>query len=60
MLVIKRKPGQTVWVGAMAITVVQVDRGTVKLGFAGPREVRVERDEIRGTVRGDEREDGGC
>ncbi len=46
MLVLSRKTGETVRVGSeIELVVLGVNRGRVKLGFAGPREVSIRRGE---------------
>jgi carbon storage regulator CsrA len=47
MLYIKRKPGQRIFVNeSLVITVDSIRGGTVKLGFDGPRSMRVMREEL--------------
>ncbi len=46
MLVLSRKTGETIRVGSkIELVVLGVNRGRVKLGFAGPREVLIRRGE---------------
>lgn len=48
MLVLSRKRGQVIVVGDdVRITVVEVDRGKVRLGIEAPPGVAVDREEIR-------------
>ena len=47
MLVLKRKVGQTVIVDhEMVVTVLEVEGSYVRLGFDGPRDMKVDRGEI--------------
>jgi len=47
MLVLSRKIGETIRVGSeLELVVLSVNRGRVKLGFAGPRDVRIRRGEF--------------
>jgi carbon storage regulator len=47
MLVLSRKAGERILIGAdVELTVLGVQQGRVKLGFAGPREVPIHRDEL--------------
>lgn len=47
MLVLSRRKGEAVRVSEnLRIVVLDVTRGRVKLGFAGPRELTVEREEV--------------
>ncbi len=44
MLVLTRKTGETIRVGAeIEVVVLEVTRGKVKLGFAGPRNIPIRR-----------------
>jgi len=45
MLVLARKVGQCVRVGDVQVIVREVRGRKVRLGFVGPREVKIERDE---------------
>jgi len=48
MLVLTRKVGEEIVIGNnIRITVVEVGPGRVKIGIAAPRDVRIDRDEIR-------------
>lgn len=50
MLVLSRKIGETIRIGAeIDLVVLDVSRGRVKLGFAGPRNVEVRRGELDGS-----------
>jgi len=47
MLVLTRKPGETVVVGnSIRITVIELSPGVVRLGFDAPPEVSIYREEI--------------
>ncbi len=63
MLVLSRKVGETILIGDnIAVTVVQVNPGNVRLGVVAPQEVTIVREEIRGQVKsgsgGEERQAG--
>jgi carbon storage regulator len=46
MLVLSRKIGETIRIGAgLDVVVLDVHRGRVKLGFAGPRDISIRRGE---------------
>ncbi len=48
MLVLTRKVGEEIVIGNnIRITVVEVGPGRVKIGIAAPRDVKIDRDEIR-------------
>ena len=48
MLVLTRKQGEKIVIGnGVVITVVEIDRGKVRLGIEAPREVRIAREEVR-------------
>ncbi len=48
MLVIRRRAGQSVWIGDnVRIEVVEIAPNRVKLGISAPTEITVLRDEIR-------------
>ena len=52
MLVLSRKVGETILIGDnIAVTVVQVGPGNVRLGVVAPQEVAIVREEIRGQVK---------
>ncbi len=47
MLVISRKHSEVVFIGAdIAITIVSIDRGKVRLGIAAPKDVPILRSEL--------------
>lgn len=48
MLVLSRKAGERVSIGSnIEVTVLGIHKGKVKLGFLGPSEVPIHREEIR-------------
>lgn len=47
MLVLSRKKNQTIWVGEVPITIVEIRGDKVKLGISAPPGVVVDRDEVR-------------
>src|SRR5262245_7129301 len=50
MLVLSRKTGETVTIGeGVDLVILEINRGRVKLGFAGPRHVAIRRGELGGT-----------
>lgn len=56
MLVTSRKVGEKIFVGDdVTITVVSIDRGKVRLGIEAPRDVPVDRGEIRAAKLADAR-----
>jgi carbon storage regulator len=49
MLVLSRKSGEKFWIGEnIAITVVRISGGGVRIGIEAPEELVVVRDELRG------------
>ena len=47
MLVLSRKQGQSIRIGSeIEVTVLEVRGGRVKLGFTGPSEVPIHREEV--------------
>jgi carbon storage regulator len=47
MLVLSRKAGERIWIGQkIEITVLGIQGGRVRLGFSGPPEVPIHRDEL--------------
>ena len=47
MLVLSRRAGERIWVGSeIEITVLGIRNGRVTLGFVGPPEVSIRRDEV--------------
>jgi len=50
MLVLTRKVGDKIWIGDdICLTVVQVERGKVRLGIEAPRSVAIRRAELPAT-----------
>lgn len=48
MLVLSRKLGERIYVGEdVVVTVVDIDRGKVRLGIEAPRETAIVREELR-------------
>ena len=53
MLVLSRKLGEKICIGDnICITVVDIDRGKIRLGIEAPRSVPVYREELLGAVGG--------
>ena len=53
MLVLSRKRGEAVVIGGgVTVTVLEVQGGRVKLGFAGPAEVPIHREEVHQRLEG--------
>lgn len=51
MLVLTRKPGETICIGPdIELVVLDAGRGRVKLGFAGPRNIPIRRGELGAEV----------
>lgn len=47
MLVLSRKPGEKVYIGKdIIVTVVEIDRGKIRLGIEAPCEVKIYREEL--------------
>lgn len=47
MLVLTRKLGQKIFIGDnIAVVVVEIDRGKVRLGIEAPREIAIARDDV--------------
>lgn len=47
MLVLSRKLGEQVVIqGGITVTVVDIDRGKVRIGFEAPRDVQIDRKEL--------------
>ena len=48
MLILNRYPGQSILIGDdITITVIKSDRGQVTIGIDAPRDIAVDREEIR-------------
>jgi carbon storage regulator len=55
MLILSRKAGERISIGGeIELTVLDVRKGKVKLGFLGPREVPIHRDEVVRRDRSDQ------
>jgi len=55
MLVLTRKFNEKVRVGKdIVVTVIQIDKGSVKLGFEAPEDVTIYRDEVYEKIAADE------
>ena len=53
MLVLTRKVGDKIWIGdEICVTVVQVERGKVRIGIEAPRSVAIRRAELPATPEG--------
>lgn len=51
MLVLSRKAGERISIGPdIEVTVLGIHKGKVKLGFLGPREVPIHREELRRNI----------
>lgn len=56
MLVLSREVGEKILIGPdIEVVVLSIDRGHVRLGIACPKEVRVDRQEVRERQQRDER-----
>lgn len=54
MLVLTRKIGERICIGeTVQVQVLEIHRGRVKLGFVGPPQVAIHRDELRQRKAGD-------
>ncbi len=59
MLVLSRKVGEKILIGdTIAVTVVRVAQGIVRIGVEAPRELPIVREEIKGQLREDRRQEG--
>ncbi len=59
MLVLSRKAGERVSIGKdIEVTVLGIQKGRVKLGFLGPPEVPIHRDELVQRIERDQASDG--
>jgi carbon storage regulator len=51
MLVLSRKKNEVILIGdQIRLTIVELDRGKVRVGIEAPKEVKVFREEIAGTA----------
>jgi carbon storage regulator len=59
MLVLSRKLGEKIYIGDnICITVVDIDRGKVRLGIEAPRDVPIYRQELLPITQQQQRDDG--
>lgn len=59
MLVIRRRPGESFWIGeSVEVQIIEAGPGKVKLGIRAPREIPVVRSEIRDTREQNQRAAG--
>jgi carbon storage regulator len=57
MLILSRKLGEKVVIGDnITVTVVDIDRGKVRLGFEAPRDIQINRLELHETIHGKQQE----
>ena len=55
MLVLSRKANQGVWIGdSIFVTVLRIEGGRVKLGIEAPKDIQVDREEVRAACRPNE------
>jgi carbon storage regulator len=55
MLVLSRKANQGVWIGEnIFVTVLKIEGGRVKLGIEAPKDIQVDREEVRAGCRPNE------
>ena len=56
MLVLSRKVGERIWIGdEIAITVVRLTSGGVRIGIEAPKELAVVREELKQKIEATER-----
>ena len=56
MLVLSRKVGEKILIGdEIAVTVVRVSQGIVRIGVEAPRDLPIVREEIKGQLKRDSR-----
>jgi len=59
MLVLSRKPPESIYIGDdVVVTVLSIDRNTVRIGIEAPRHVEISRDENRLKQPRDDRRSG--
>jgi carbon storage regulator len=51
MLVLSRKPGETIMIGDIVVTIVRIRGDQVQVGIDAPRDVPVHRGEIYAAIR---------
>jgi len=60
MLVLTRKLNEKIRVGYdIFVTVIQIDKGSVKIGFEAPDNVAIYRDEVYEKIKNEDRNMGG-
>lgn len=56
MLVLTRKLNEKIRVGDdITVTIIQIDKGSVKIGFEAPENVSIYRDEVYEKIKNEER-----
>lgn len=56
MLVLTRKLNEKIRIGDdIIVTIIQIDKGSVKIGFEAPEHVSIYRDEVYEKIRNEER-----
>jgi carbon storage regulator len=61
MLVLSRKPGESIVIGSnVTVTIVDIRGERVRLAFDAPREVAIHREEIYRRIQAEERERALC
>jgi len=58
MLVLSRKPGETIMIGDIVVTIVRVRGDQVQVGIDAPKTVPVHRGEIYAAIREEWKRDG--
>lgn len=52
MLVLTRRENESIMIGDnIVITIIEVDRGKVRVGISAPKDVRVDREEVRSKIK---------
>jgi carbon storage regulator len=59
MLVLSRKPGESIMVGPVTVTVVDISHDRVKLAFEAPGEVPIHREEVYARIQAEQLAQGG-
>jgi carbon storage regulator len=61
MLVLSRKVGEKIWIGDhIAITVVRITGGSVRIGIEAPPELPVVREELKNAIQREQDEASGA
>ena len=61
MLILSRKQGQRIMIGDdVVITVVEIDRGKVRLGIEAPQQVHVHREEVYAAMNAKPNKEESC